>query len=85
MALPPSWKNRPKKMAAKVSFLYFMFLAPPLSEVSGSATGVNKRSKDLTHSMYVVVNHVIVVVQIVYKKSLFTVLYTHGFVFVPQY
>ena len=40
---PPPWpvKNRPKKMAAVRGGLYFMFLGPPLSGVSGSATGLS--------------------------------------------
>ena len=31
-------KNRPKEMAAECGGLYFMFLAPLLSKVSGPAT-----------------------------------------------
>ena len=42
-AMPPLWpvKNSHKKMAAMRVGLYFMFLATPLSEVSGSATVSN--------------------------------------------
>ena len=40
--MPPPWpvKIGQKKMAAMRGGLYFMFLGPPLSKVSGSATAV---------------------------------------------
>ena len=44
MPCPPPWivKIGQKKMATECSGLYFMFVAPVLSEVSGSATAIKE-------------------------------------------